>query len=595
MAAERLQAEPPTPPPEPAALMPYPESYMESPPLSDTKKSRKKKKLSGANASSPAMDFDSKHLFSGFADTESQPPKDKRLPLLGEDVIWEREASQDSAKEHTEISEPELESDDSQEYTAGLPITVEQVYEQQTELAADAQLAETETDTADMGTLQPENKPRYRRQPEQQHMANDGSDPRPAGEPAPNLPFSESSAAAPQAGPESEGTPEMYGDVPPALPPDPEWYRYDQPPEPEPNEYERRTTGFALEPALAGAEMPASSIETMSFENESSVGYQRTTADVSRAAWTGLLAGWWLGRRGKNKAVAAAGRQAGRSARAAATAEAAYEALASSVKRERSRAKATPPRLEAEPLSMATNPERRFVESSSEVRRAAPAAAEAAPHVVAASVAALERLRPKPAQVPRAAHEAARKVTGRAITEVAAETSVQQHLPKREVLKIAKDIKIEGVTLKDIYSAKRLDEAGLRTVVAVYLRGGDVRGSLSREITAKEMSFERDPMFRRQQRSAEVLEHASALLAKTGERLGRAADKSLATAKDLAGERGVKIAEAAQQKASQTAKSVAASAKQAQRDFIDGGNTSDWFGVTAVVLVWSAILLIWTL
>lgn len=71
-----------------------------------------------------------------------------------------------------------------------------------------------------------------------------------------------------------------------------------------------------------------------------------------------------------------------------------------------------------------------------------------------------------------------------------------QTINREELLKIASEIEIEGTRLSVIYSNNLLGEHGLRRVIAEYLKGGDVKRVLKREMIEREMDYERDPVLR---------------------------------------------------------------------------------------------------
>lgn len=74
---------------------------------------------------------------------------------------------------------------------------------------------------------------------------------------------------------------------------------------------------------------------------------------------------------------------------------------------------------------------------------------------------------------------------------------IEQFTPS-EIDKAAQKVKFEGVTLKELQDTKRLDERGVRRVLAEHLRGGNVNEVLAKELLEKELSFERDPRMRAQ-------------------------------------------------------------------------------------------------
>lgn len=336
-------------------------------------------------------------------------------------------------------------------------------------------------------------------------------------------------------------------DVPPVPPSFTDYERImREGPEPEPSR-----------PAAAAASgVETSAPATAIAAPEIPVGLQRSPAEVSRAAWQGLFAGWWLGRRGKRKAV--------ERARAAGRAEGAQQAAAEQQRIRRTSEAANQPQpaptLEATPIHTPPYHEPR---TAAEHRvTAVPLAVETRPPL---SAPAAERPASRAAEISPAGK---------------AETEATDNLSRSELLKIAKKIKIDGVRLKDVYSAKRIDEAGLRSVVESYMRGGDYRRLLSDEIIAKEQSFERDPYLRhdRKTRAAEVLA--------TG-----ASSAALAT-RGLLHEKGTQLAASSQKTAHKAGKLLVHGARQAQHDIIDTSNSADWIGITAVVIVYSLILIL---
>jgi hypothetical protein len=310
------------------------------------------------------------------------------------------------------------------------------------------------------------------------------------------------------------------------------------------------------------------------YESPLPPGLQRSPADVSRAAWVGLLTGRWWGRRGKDKAVKSAYKAGRAEGAAVASRRLEAEPIHNYPVQELSRNAVQPISVETRPLARSEAPP---------VRRAPETVA-----VPVAAVAVLERaLRQEHREIPRAARVAGNKVTERVVArmpEAAAGARAERHLGKRELMRVAKDIKIDNVRLKDIFSAKRIDEVGLRSVVDTYLRGGDIRQQLTREIVKKEQSYERDPQLRHT-RQQERDERRSAKQSKPAGVLGQAGG--------VVTSQGGKLASSAQKTAKSAGQAIAASAKQAQHDIIDNSNTSDWLSITAVVVLWSIILVLW--
>ena len=282
-------------------------------------------------------------------------------------------------------------------------------------------------------------------------------------------------------------------------------------------------------------------------------GYQRSTSDVSRAAWTGVAAGWWLGRRGKRKAVEAAQAEGYQKGHAAATEVASktnnYDVLPEQM-----------PTLEAAPIHDIPRSE-----TEHDIH-------ESRTTVMPTSVEVSRQKEPMPAE--HSTTNFAKNI------EASPEAPITNDMGRGELMRIAKEIKIEGISLKDIYNAKRIDKEGLQAVVEVYLRGGDVKKQLSEEILVKEQSFERDPLLRRVRSSPQA------------EKLRQGVSSVAVAAGGLLAKIGGQVAAASQETAKKATKAVSAGAKQAQHDIIDTSDSADWIGITAVVIVYSLILIL---
>lgn len=74
--------------------------------------------------------------------------------------------------------------------------------------------------------------------------------------------------------------------------------------------------------------------------------------------------------------------------------------------------------------------------------------------------------------------------------------SPEQNLQATDLTELAQNIRIDGVSLQEMYTAKRIDEEGLRRIVAEYLRGGDVRKMIASEVMRQQVKYERDPQLR---------------------------------------------------------------------------------------------------
>ena len=73
---------------------------------------------------------------------------------------------------------------------------------------------------------------------------------------------------------------------------------------------------------------------------------------------------------------------------------------------------------------------------------------------------------------------------------------------RTELLDISDKIHIEGSSLRQIYETHLVGEKGLRRLVNEFMRGGDIKKQLRREIVEREIDFERDPVLRDKAMSA---------------------------------------------------------------------------------------------
>lgn len=69
-------------------------------------------------------------------------------------------------------------------------------------------------------------------------------------------------------------------------------------------------------------------------------------------------------------------------------------------------------------------------------------------------------------------------------------------MKKEELISLAKEVKIDGTNLKKIFESRLITEKGLRRILSVFLRGGNVKRALNREILQKQSDFEKDPVLR---------------------------------------------------------------------------------------------------
>lgn len=79
-----------------------------------------------------------------------------------------------------------------------------------------------------------------------------------------------------------------------------------------------------------------------------------------------------------------------------------------------------------------------------------------------------------------------------------AEVPPAEHsMDRNELLVISDSIRVDGVNVHEMFLAGRLDEPGLRRIVAAYMRGDEnLKQLIIQELTRQQMRFERDPQLR---------------------------------------------------------------------------------------------------
>ncbi len=77
-------------------------------------------------------------------------------------------------------------------------------------------------------------------------------------------------------------------------------------------------------------------------------------------------------------------------------------------------------------------------------------------------------------------------------------------LKRKEMLLVAGKIEISHTTLRKLFEANQISEKGLRRILEVYFRGGNIKKALKRELVEREIDFERDPNLRDQGNLNEV-------------------------------------------------------------------------------------------
>lgn len=71
-----------------------------------------------------------------------------------------------------------------------------------------------------------------------------------------------------------------------------------------------------------------------------------------------------------------------------------------------------------------------------------------------------------------------------------------QSMNRKELMALSEKIVVDGASLRQIYESRSISDRGLRRLITVYLKGGNVKRSLQQELIEKEIDFERDPLLR---------------------------------------------------------------------------------------------------
>ena len=74
------------------------------------------------------------------------------------------------------------------------------------------------------------------------------------------------------------------------------------------------------------------------------------------------------------------------------------------------------------------------------------------------------------------------------------ETDISMDLS--ELLDVAESIRLEGVSVAEMYRAERIDDEGLRRIITEFLRGQHIDKIISEEILRQQLRYERDPQMR---------------------------------------------------------------------------------------------------
>jgi hypothetical protein len=75
-------------------------------------------------------------------------------------------------------------------------------------------------------------------------------------------------------------------------------------------------------------------------------------------------------------------------------------------------------------------------------------------------------------------------------------------MSRNELLTLSERVAIDGATLRQVYETHLVGERGLRRLMTEYLRGGDIKRQLRRELVEREIDFERDPILRDRARAS---------------------------------------------------------------------------------------------
>ena len=82
----------------------------------------------------------------------------------------------------------------------------------------------------------------------------------------------------------------------------------------------------------------------------------------------------------------------------------------------------------------------------------------------------------------------------RAITDGEFETNTSMGMD--ELLEVAESVRIDGVSIAEMFRAERIDEEGLHRIISDFLRGRRIERAVAEEVLRQQMRFERDPQLR---------------------------------------------------------------------------------------------------
>lgn len=175
----------------------------------------------------------------------------------------------------------------------------------------------------------------------------------------------------------------------------------------------------------------------------------------------------------------------------------------------------------------------------------------------------------------------------------------EQSLGTIELEQLAKTIMVDGISLQEIYATKQIDEEGLRAVVEIHLRGGNVdamRRQLNQEIIEQQRKFERDPFYKRDNRTTSQADNQTDSASRLATTL--ASKKIISQSVLLVGAVASSTRKATKDVAKKAGKSISDNVLKAQDRSAQSSLTSgtsdarNWISIAAVVVIYSIILIL---
>lgn len=143
-----------------------------------------------------------------------------------------------------------------------------------------------------------------------------------------------------------------------------------------------------------------------------------------------------------------------------------------------------------------------------------------------------------------------------------------------ELYKLSQSIRVEGVSVAEMFAARRIDEAGLRRIVSEFLRGRNVEKIITEEVVRLQIKFELDPQLRRKR---SIAGRAAA---------GKAAGRIKAQTKKLANPKRAKHGLA------RLSSAVLAGLDEAREIIDENPRAAKMVGGAAIVLIYTTILIL---